>query len=116
MSDKDEVERIKRLRDRQLSARDPLAYNTRLQRKISRQHRDKKRFTFKDLIEFIPYKWWGVILGALIGLILWIVVSLFVTAAWVDWAGVALAIVLAIVGFIIGQAFDARAELQKLVK
>lgn len=112
----DEVERLQRLRDRQLSARDPLVHNNQLQHKISQQYRDKKRYSFQDLLRVIPYKWWGIIIGAAIGLVIWVALSLLVDANWVSVVGIVATLVLPIVGFFFGQAFDLREELQDLAR
>lgn len=123
MSNQDEIERLQRLRDRQLRARDPLAYNNQLQRRISVQHKKARsqRLTFRDIIDAIPFKWRGLIIGALAGLVVWIVVTLLATvwielSRWADIIGVVAIFVLAVTGLIIGHGFDTREELKKLIE
>jgi uncharacterized protein YacL len=111
----DEIERLTRLRDRQLNARDPMAHNTQLQHRISGQRRGKKKMSFEDMLKAIPRKWWGLIIGLAAGVVIWIILTLITTAFWVDLVGLVLGLILAIVGFIIGQAFDARNELIDLI-
>ncbi len=116
MSHQDEIERIKQLRDRQLAARDPLAHDNRLQHKISQQHRHHRKIvTFNDVLERIPWKVWGAMVGALAGLVVWVVLTLVWESSWVDLIGIAGAVILAITGVIIGQAFDVRDELRDLI-
>ena len=119
MSNKqDEIERLQRLRDRQLDARDPQTHQKNIQRIISQKRGSNaaKRITFKDVIDAIPYKWRGVTLGAALGIAIWIILTVLVAAAWIDLAGLAAIAILAIAGFIFGQAFDTREELKDLVK
>ena len=116
MSDKNEIDRLQRLRQQQLAARDPHAKQREIDRKVAaRRRKYKKQVTFQDMLADMSYKWQGVIVGALIGIIGSIVLSLTVEASWVELAGLAAVIVLAMLGFILGQAFDAREELKDLI-
>lgn len=74
MSDHDEIERIRRIRDRQLAARDPRAEVRRVQKKMASRY-TKKRITLLDVLENIPAKWWGMIIGALVGFALALVLD-----------------------------------------
>jgi uncharacterized protein YacL len=117
MSDNNsEIERLRRLRQQQLAARDPHAKQRDINRKVSARRRKlKKQGAFQDMLTDMAYKWKGVIVGALIGIIISIVLSLTVEAWWVELAGLAAVIVLASIGLILGQAFDAREELKYLI-
>ena len=68
MSDRDEIERIRRIRERQIAARDPTAEERRVQKKVAARYK-KQRITALDVVQNIPAKWWGMILGGLIGFI-----------------------------------------------
>ena len=117
MSDKNnETDRLQRLRQQQIAARDPRAKQREIDRKVAaRRRKPKKQITFQDMLADMSHKWQGVIVGALIGVIVSIVLSLTVEASWVELVGLAAVIVLATLGFILGQAFDAREELRDLI-
>ncbi len=110
----DEIERLKRLRDKQLTARDPQVYQRKLHQQISqkqKKHKSKKT-GLKDILDVIPRKWLGIVIGGLLGIAVWVILNLVAaTASWADIAGLAAIVLLAIIGFIIGQAFDVRNEL-----
>jgi uncharacterized protein YacL len=113
----DELERLQRLRERQLSARDPRAKERRTQRKVAARRRKlRKRLTLKDILLDIPYKWQGVIIGAIIGVIISIVLTLTVESSWVELLGLLAVLFIAMIGFVIGQALDAREELKDLMR
>jgi len=69
MSDREEIERIRRIRERQLAARDPTSAERRLHQEIAARRKPKK-ITFWDVMQNIPAKWWGMILGGIVGFIL----------------------------------------------
>jgi hypothetical protein len=52
----DEIERIQRIRDQQVRARDPRAHHKKFQQKISARRREEK-FSVEDLLKNIPAKW-----------------------------------------------------------
>lgn len=114
---KDEVERLMRLRQRQLSARDPHAKQREIDRRVATRRRKlRQQDSFLSVFTDVPFKWQGIVLGALIGLVILILLPLLVDAAWVDLAGLAAIIVLAIMGFFFGQALDVREELKDLMR
>ncbi len=111
-SSNDEVERLKRLRDRQLAARDPHNKQRKIQRTVTRKYRARKRVTFKELFGDIPHKWRGILYGFLGGLIAWIVLAVVFQEEWVDYVGILLIVVLTLFGFIFGVALDTRDNLR----
>jgi hypothetical protein len=113
----DEVERFKRIRDRQISSRDPQTKQRRLQRGIAqKRQRSVKRFSFLAFWREVSHKARGTLIGAILGMVVLFVLPQFVEAYWVDLAGVAAIIIFAIVGFMFGQALDTRDSLQDLIK
>lgn len=74
MSDRDEIERIRRIRERQLAARDPTAAERRAQKQLASRYAHKK-ITLLDVVQNIPAKWWGMIIGGLLGFILALVLD-----------------------------------------
>jgi hypothetical protein len=118
----DEIDRLTRLRDEQLRARDPHAKGREFERRnvVRRRLRAEQRITFIDMLKDFPYKWRGTIVGALIGLAILLVLPpvietispATVEVIWLQLVGLAAVIVLAIVGFILGSSFDWRDELR----
>jgi uncharacterized membrane protein len=110
-SHNDEIERIKRLRERQLKLRDPKAKDRQIQHKIaSRYHKEK--LTFRDVLRDIPGKWMGMILGAIVGIILAIALNLLVVSDifWIEYVGYFIVLVCIVMGRALGAAMDWRDE------
>ena len=107
MSDQDEIERIKRLRERQLKLRDPKAKDNAVQHKIAQRYKPKK-YTVADAIQDIPGKWLGTIFGALFGIIGAVAINILVEfeAFWMEYAMYFLVLVCAILGRGLGAAMD----------
>ncbi len=117
MSGNDELERLKRLRERQIQARDPKAKEKKIQATVTarRKHLKKRNVSFqymmKDMLGDMSYKFWGVIIGAVLGTIISIVLALFIDdVVLVAVLGLAITLILAMVGLIFGGSFDWRAD------
>jgi integral membrane sensor domain MASE1 len=114
----DEIERIQRIRDQQIRARDPRARARKTQQKISARRREDT-FSFQDLLRSIPAKWWGMIIGGVIGLVLAIVLSRAVEteASWVEYVWYVIVLVGIVLGRGVGAAMDwSEEDHEKLVK
>ena len=112
-----ELERLRRIRDRQIQLRDPQKKVDALQHKISRRRkRSVSRFSFRAMISETPNKFWGFVLGLLIGVLALIVVPEFVDPPWGDIIGFGAIVFLAFIGFLLGQAMDVRDSIRDLVK
>lgn len=111
----DERERLRRLRDRQLQTRNPKKADARTMRYVAqRRGRRQKKITLADMVRELPHRWRGLFLGAIIGMFIWLVLTVLAEGAWVDPVGLACIAVVALLGFVMGQAFDARDELKRL--
>ena len=109
-----ERERLQRLRDRQLSARNPRKSDDRLMRQVARRgRRRQKKVTFGEMLRDLPHKWRGLFIGIVAGMLLWIVLDFLAEGVWVDAAGVLAIVFLAFFGFVMGRAFDVRDELRR---
>lgn len=118
MSNKgDELERLRRLREQQIRARDPKAKERQIQAKVTTRRRRlgrrnaSFRYMMRDMLGDLPYKFWGAIIGALLGTVTSIVLAL----VWEDITMVAIVglvatLVLVLVGVVFGHSFDWRAE------
>ncbi len=116
----DDVERLMRIRDRQLQARDPKKKDHKMHQRIAKRHTKRNAYTprqlLREMVSDIPHKWQGVILGVLIGTAIDIGLALFVQAAWVTLVGIAILVILPILGFTFGGVLDWRKELEDDVR
>jgi hypothetical protein len=113
----DDRERLSQLRDRQLQARDPRSVDRKVHRAVSRRRgRRQKRVTIVEMYTDVPAQWKGLFLGVLAGAVLFFVLPLLFEGSWPELAGLASLPVLAILGLLIGRAFQARDELRDLTR
>ena len=109
-----EIERLQRLRDRQLQARDPLKKERKKQGHITRQFKSRKGYTFGTASNDIGYKVKGALIGIFVAVLLWIILSIFIKESWVDLVGLFAVISFPLIGFILGSSFDWRDKLRDL--
>jgi hypothetical protein len=117
MSNKDdELKRLKRIRDQQIRARDPTTKEKRLQHTIAtRRRKSVRRFSFIGLIREVSHKARGTLIGAILGLLIFLLLPYFVKTSWIDFVGIGAIFFLTIVGYFLGQALDARDSLKELI-
>src|SRR5512136_2184260 len=84
-----EVERIRRIRDQQLAARDPRAKERAFYSKVS-QRRKVRSFTFKNILADFQAKWTWMAVGGIIGALAAIVIILLFKARWAEYVGYAM--------------------------
>ncbi|NIS81552.1 MAG: hypothetical protein GTO14_15420 [Anaerolineales bacterium] len=112
-----EMDRLKRIRDRQLQLRDPQTKAKKLQHNIAvRRKRSVKRFSFGEVMREIPKKWWGLVIGMALGVGVFVLLPFFVESAWTDTIGFAAIVFLAILGVVLGNAMDVRDRLNELMR
>jgi VIT1/CCC1 family predicted Fe2+/Mn2+ transporter len=115
MSREDEVERLRKLRDRQISLRDPQVQQKKVQQHAARrQRRSRQPFVLSNIFTQIPKVITFTLVGMLLGLLVLIVLPYFVQQAWTDTAGIVATIILAIFGAAFGQAVDVRDRLRDI--
>ncbi len=66
----------------------------------------------EDVVTNIPARWQFAIIGATLGLVISVVLTVAVAEYWIALVGLGGTVVLALVGFIIGRAFDWRNEVR----
>jgi uncharacterized membrane protein len=118
MSDRnDEVERLMRLREKQIRARDPKAKDRKVQARVAARRRklhktnDSFLYMIKDMLGDMPYKFWGAIIGAVLGTVISIVLAMVLDdIVMVGMLGLVATLVLILVGVVFGHSFDWRAE------
>ena len=101
----DELERIKRIRDQQLAARDPRARDHALQQQV-RAHRPGKKLTVRNILADFTAKWTWMVVGGAIGAVLAIVVNLVFRVTWAEYVGYGLILFGMVVGRILGAIRD----------
>jgi hypothetical protein len=111
MTDQNELDRIKRLRDQQIATRyDPDQKKARYDR-ISVQRRQGVKVTGRSLLKDIPDKIWWSLMGGLIGLVFTLIVLRLPDApAYAIYIGLAAIAFGLVVGFFLGRARDSGKE------
>jgi uncharacterized membrane protein len=111
-----EGDRLRRLREKQIRARDPLAKQRRVEGAVARRRRASvKRFSLGELRK-IPHKWMWMTAGLVVGVIVLIVLPSLWGNKYADIVGLVAILLLAVVGYFFGQALDARDELRDLTR
>ncbi len=111
-SQDNESDRLRRLRERQIQARDPQKKQRKIQGRVAGQYQKRRNYTMADGVADLPHKWKGLIIGAIIGLLAAILISLLVTASWGIWLGLLAMIISPLLGFLFGMSFDWRDDLR----
>jgi hypothetical protein len=110
----EEQERLRRLRDRQLGTRDPLAKQRRQDREIAqKQRRMRESFSFGRMWTDLPRRYRGALAGAIVGLGFLLVAPILVEGTWGLLIGVVAFPFAALVGFAIGRYEDTMEEIKK---
>ncbi len=111
MSEQEELERLRRLREQQLGARDP---EVKQRAYASRMAKRYKPNYFSDILKDPPYKvrWalGGVVIGFLLGLFIGFIVDYTFQSQWIGYIAFGLLVWGAIVGFIMGRGRDSGNE------
>lgn len=109
MSQNDELERIRKIRDRQLHLRDPSVEQKRVQRQIAKKRSSRvEKFSLGAIFGDIPKMITGTLIGMAIGLLIFLILPYVFDGPWVDIVGVAVTVTGAFFGFFFGRAIDAR--------
>ncbi|MBN1319007.1 MAG: DUF3784 domain-containing protein [Anaerolineales bacterium] len=117
MGQDSEKDRLARLRERQLEARNPRKAEQQFMRTVARrQKRKNKPVTLSEMIRGIPHQWQGVFLGIIIGAIVLLILPLLWESRWAETIGILAIVIFAVFGFAYGQALDVRDELRDFKK
>jgi VIT1/CCC1 family predicted Fe2+/Mn2+ transporter len=112
-----EQERLSRLRDRQIQARDPHVQQRRIHGKIARKQRSSvEAFSVGRVLSEVPSMWKGAVLGFFVGILGVALIPLVWSSTWALPCSAVLALMLAIFGLIIGRAADTRDSLKDLMR
>lgn len=118
MSQQDEIERIKRIRDQQIQARDPTVKQRQVQGKIATKYqRTKSREHFvRDTWANFEKVWKGVFLGGFLGVLVMVILPQFVPGKLGLILGIGAIPLLAMLGALFGAAFDWRDNIRDHMK
>ena len=105
----DDAERARRIRDAQLSQRDPgvskiKGYDWSKHAKRGKQiQKSRQKPLLADLFDLLPPRWKGAVMGVAVGFVPLIAAQIFLRGDWVI-LGLAGLLVCAIIGFVVGAA------------
>ncbi|HNT77163.1 MAG TPA: hypothetical protein PKH77_19300 [Anaerolineae bacterium] len=103
----DEIRRLQRLRNEQLSSRDPTAKDrAKMQRISKRHHKSRQPFTIKRILRDLPAKWLLMIIGGVIGIIVALIMNMIVDDPWVRIASYVVIVFGLVAGRIMGAVRD----------
>jgi hypothetical protein len=109
-----EQERLMRLRERQLSTRDPHIKTRNFQQRAAERERKRdKSISLGEIWDVIPHIWKSGFFGLLIGLLLLAVVNKIWISEWATPVMAAVTIFCTILGIVVGRALDLRDEIKR---
>jgi hypothetical protein len=112
-----EQEKLRRLRERQLTDRDPTVKQREFQRMSAHRERQQdKSYSLGRMWADIPHTWKGFFYGVTLGTILLIILPLFLTASWVIPCAAISIVLFGIFGLLLGRAVDTRDEIKDLMR
>jgi hypothetical protein len=113
-----EQERLKRLRDRQLSARDPQTKQRQIQRTVTHKERRARgqRQTLGQAWETLPQTMRCPLIGFVVGVVITFILPYLWASKFAIWAGVIATVLFAIFGAILGHSLDLRDDLRDFMK
>lgn len=110
-----EQERLIRLREKQLGARDPLVKQKNFQRQAAEKERKKDYgLTPKQMWDTIPHIWRGMIYAVILGIVAFVVVPLFWNSPLTVPVIVVGTLVAVAMGAVIGNALDTRDNIKDI--
>lgn len=113
----EEQERLKKLRDGQLQARDPLARQRKFQQSSSvKEKRMRKPFSLSKAWKDIPHMIRSPFYGLIVGLLIVLVLPMIWDSAYALIAGAGATLLFIIFGLIIGNSLDLRDRIRDHLK
>ena len=117
MSDNNEQERLKQLRDKQIAARDPLVKERQFQRNTAvKEKRMKKSFSLVEEWRGIPHVIKAPLYGLLLGAALVFILPKFWVSQWALIAAGGATLFFIIFGLVVGSSLDLRDKIRDHVK
>ncbi len=116
MSDQ-EQERLKRLREKQLQARDPLVKQRQFQHSSSvKERRMRKTFSFAKAWKDIPHIVKAPFYGLILGVVVIFVLPMLWASPYAIYAGAGATLLFIIFGAIMGNSLDLRDDIRNHIK
>ncbi len=106
MSKEEELERIRRIRDSQISARHPMRREAKHVQRRAAQLREGNPYTWKDVLQDIKARWVWMVGGGLVGLAIGLVFMQMITDWWAPFVTLILALFGMVAGRVIGMLID----------
>jgi hypothetical protein len=117
MANPSDPERLRRLRDRQIAARDPQQHQRSMHGRIAhRQRQSVETLSIGRIWSEIPHIWKGAFYGLTLGVLAIAVVPTIWVSPWALPCSAGAAVMLTIFGLLVGRAQDTRDSLRDLVK
>ncbi|MBL6982855.1 MAG: hypothetical protein ISR58_16905 [Anaerolineales bacterium] len=109
-----EQERLKRLRDQQIRARDPQIKERKVGRQVAAQQRQRRKSEsfIRDAFGAVSHKAKGVYIGALLGLAIMLLLPMVMEGKMANIIGIAAFPFLIALGLLIGASFDWRDDIR----
>lgn len=113
-----EHERLKRLRERQLTDRDPLVKQRQFQRTTAQKERKVrgKRYSLGEAWRTIPHIYRSPFIGLIFGAVVIFLLPMVWISEWALWVGLAVTFFFVLIGLLVGRALDIREDLKDAIK
>ena len=113
-----EQERLRRLRERQLTDRDPHVKQRQFQRSSAQREKrlNKQSYSLGKMWKDIPHVWKGFFYGLLLGLVVFLIVPTFWQSSWAFVISLAALVVFIVFGVLVGRAIDTRENIKDLMR
>jgi len=112
-----ESERLKRLREKQLTARDPLVKQQQFQRSsVVKEKRMRKPFSLKKAWDDIPHVIKSPFYGLIIGVLVTVILPNIWSSPYATLTGTGVTILFIIFGIIVGNTLDLRDNIRDQIK
>jgi len=113
-----ELERLKRLREQQLTDRDPLVKQRQFQRATTAREKrlSKQRYSLGKMWKDIPHVWKGFFYGLILGTLVLIVLPSLWVSPWSIPLAVFALVIFVIFGVVVGRAIDTRENIKDLIR
>jgi len=118
MGNDQELERLRRLRERQLTDRDPLVKQRQFQRATTAREKKlgKQTYSLGKMWKDIPHVWRGFFYGLVLGTLVLIVLPLLWSSPWAIPSAIIALVVITIFGVVVGRAIGMRENIKNLIR